>query len=295
VTVFEVWLALLRGLHVATMLSASGALLFLAMMPRGRLADPRRLVAIVVRASLAAALVLGTVWLIFVAQSIAGGSVVDVVGTLPLVLHATRFGELLAIRLVLLAIALATVRADGRRIALPLGASAAALLLQPFLGHAGAADDWALAATETLHLGAAAAWLGGLLPLWLLVDRLPAIAGLAVARRFSPVALAGVLVIAGTALIQAAALIGSVAGLIGTDYGRAALMKLALFAALLGLATLNRFVFTGRAAEARPYLARRRLRTSIALELVLGLAVVLAAGVLASLPPPAEAMPMPQH
>jgi len=290
VSEFDLPLALLRGLHVAAMISGAGALLFRVAVMRGATLGACTSIA---RANLSLAFVTGVVWLVVATQSIAGASgLADTFAALPPVMRDTRFGMLLTARLALLLIAVATAAWDGRRLAVPLGASFAALMLQPFLGHAAAANDWALAATETLHLTAAAAWLGGLPPLLLLVSRAPARLGIAMARRFSPIALASVLVLAGTALVQAAALIGSVAGLTGTAYGEADLTKTALFAVLLVCAALNRFVFAGSLGDRRPEEARRRLRTSLRIEIALGLAVVLAAGVLASLPPAGEAMHM---
>jgi len=262
VSEFDPWLALLRGLHVAAMISAAGALLFRVAVMRGATLGAWTPIA---RASLVLAFVSGLRWLLWVTHTMAGTSgAMDTIASLPVVMQQTRFGNLMTARLALLLIALATAGWQGRQLAVPLVASVAALVLQPFMGHAAATDDWALAAKL----------------------------GIAMARRFSPIALASVLVIAGTALVQAAALVGSVAGLTGTAYGEAALTKMAMFAVLLVVAALNRFVFAGSLGDRRPDEARRRLRTSIGFETALGLAVVLAAGVLASLPPAAEAMSM---
>ena len=278
--------ALLRGLHVAAMISASGALIFAAFITR-----THALPAIVARASLLAAFATGIGWLFLVTQSIVDAGFADSFAAIPTVVRATQFGQLLSARLALLLAAVAALRTS--RIALPLLISLAALLMQPLLGHAGAKGDWALAGTEMLHLLGAAAWLGGLLPLVLLAARLPALEAVALARRFSPLALASVVLIAGSAVVQASVLIGRFAAFITTAYGEAALAKIALFAALIVLGYLNRFVFIGALADRQPEAARRHLRTSIATETALGLLVVLAAGFLASLPPAAEAMSMP--
>jgi copper resistance protein D len=278
------WAAALRGPHMAALISAAGALLFRALvLPRAANGGGTAAIA---RVSLLAGFLFGAVWLAIVAQSIAGTpDLASTIAVLPTVVTQTRFGHLLAARLVLLLLAVATVRRDRTVVALAL--SLAALVLQPFLGHAGANDDWALAGTESLHLIGAACWLGGLLPLLLVVARSPAPVALAAARRFSPFALASVLLILLTALVQAASLIGSLFALAHTDYGRAAMTKIVLVAFLLVFAALNRFVFTGRHGERHPEAARRRLRASIGAEVALGVAVILAAGVLASLPPAA--------
>ena len=70
---------------------------------------------------------------------------------------------------------------------------------------------------------------------------------------------------------------GGVAGLIGTAYGWVLLLKAALFAALLGLAAINRFRLTPALERQDAQKARWAL---IAGETVLGLMVVLATGVL---------------
>jgi putative copper export protein len=93
-----------------------------------------------------------------------------------------------------------------------------------------------------------------------------------------------VIAIARTACFQGWVLDGGVAGLIGTAYGWVLLLKAALFAALLGLAAINRFRLTPalECQDAQPRWAPLR---TIAAETVLGLMVVLAAGVLSGLEP----------
>jgi putative copper export protein len=134
-----------------------------------------------------------------------------------------------------------------------------------------------------LHLLAAGAWLGGLLPLALCVAALPIARAARAAERFLPIGLASVLVLAGSGVVQAVALIGSWHGLLDTRYGDLAMVKLALFAALLGLACLNRFVLAARLRAAGA--GRRALVASVVLETLLGLAVVLTAAWLGSTEP----------
>ncbi|HEY2133207.1 MAG TPA: CopD family protein, partial [Acetobacteraceae bacterium] len=162
-----------------------------------------------------------------------------------------------------------------------------ALGLQSAIGHAGAIGGVVgdrLLIAEALHVWAAGAWLGGLAPLLICLATLPDdVAALAV-RRFFPLGVATVTVIAGTSLIQAIDLVGSVPALVGTAYGQVALLKLALFLSLLGLAALNRFAFSARPGAA--------LRRSIAGESALAVVVVLAAGFLAHLTPGAHEQPV---
>jgi mono/diheme cytochrome c family protein len=162
-----------------------------------------------------------------------------------------------------------------------------ALGLQSALGHAGAmagvAGDRLLLA-ETLHLWAAGAWLGALVPLLVCLATMPPDDAALMARRFFPLGLTAVSVIAATSLVQGVYLMGSVAALVGTAYGRVALLKLLLFLSLLVLAALNRFVFS-----AGPGVSLRR---SIRCEAGLGIVVVLAAGLLAQLTPGAHEQPV---
>jgi putative copper export protein len=64
-----------------------------------------------------------------------------------------------------------------------------------------------------------------------------------------------------------------VAGLIGTAYGWVLLLKAALFAALLGLAAINRFRLTPALGRQDAQTARGALMRTIAAETVLGLMV----------------------
>ncbi len=71
-----------------------------------------------------------------------------------------------------------------------------------------------------------------------------------------------------------------------------ALLKLVLFAALIGLAGSNRFRLTPALGTASAARAKSRLGRSIAIETGVGLLVVLAAGVLTNLPPAMHVQPV---
>jgi mono/diheme cytochrome c family protein len=101
-----------------------------------------------------------------------------------------------------------------------------------------------------------------------------------------------VLLIACTAIVQAWQLIGSLGALFGTEYGRTALLKLALFLALLVLAVINRFVLTERLHNAAQPVTVRLLRVSLAVETVLGTLVILVAAFLASGTPATHETPI---
>ena len=139
--------------------------------------------------------------------------------------------------------------------------------------------------SQMLHLTAAGAWLGGLLPLLVVVREAPLDAAHLAARRFSTLGTISVSVLAATALLQGTLLSGGLTGFTGTAYGAVLLLKAVLFAVLIAIAAVNRFrltpAFSGPDAEK----ARRALALSIGIETVVGLCVVFAASLLSSLEP----------
>jgi putative copper resistance protein D len=173
------------------------------------------------------------------------------------------------------------------------GLAGLALALQAGHSHAFATEHAPslLLYAQGLHLLAGGAWLGGLLPLLILVRDVPSEPAAEVLRRFSQLATVCVAAIAGTACFQGWVLGGGVAGLIGTAYGGVLLLKAALFAALLVLAATNRFHLTQALEREDREFARWALLRTIAAETVLGVMVVLAAGVLSGLEPGMHARP----
>jgi copper transport protein len=162
-------------------------------------------------------------------------------------------------------------------------------------GHAATTPPVALSVTaDALHIAAAAAWIGGLCALTLGV--MPALRPLPAAERsallgtyvprFSTLALTSVGVLVGTGIYQSWQLVGGVAALVGTSYGRVLLLKLGVVALLLVPAAFNRFVLKPRlrtrsagAGEAR------RFGRLVAAESALGLVVVALAAWLTGIPP----------
>jgi putative copper export protein len=121
-----------------------------------------------------------------------------------------------------------------------LAASGHAIAVEPGTGQA--------IAVAFVHLVATGIWVGGLPALAALLRAAAqagsvdtrAYAALA-ARRFSRAAVLSVIALAGTGVWNALAHIGSIPALVGTPYGRMLLLKLALLAAILALATRARF------------------------------------------------------
>lgn len=151
---------------------------------------------------------------------------------------------------------------------------------------------------DVVHLLAAAAWLGALAALLAAVfnrgmakpeRRAAAHRRLA---RFSGLGTLAVILILASGLVNAAFLVGlEDAGELFTDvYGRWLMVKVVLFAAMLALAGLNRFVLTPRLASALTYengstAAIVALRASIVLETVLGMLVLLAVAAMGRIAP----------
>jgi copper transport protein len=230
-------------------------------------------------------------------------------GELGTLLLDTRAGVAWWVQAGALAAAVAGGLALGRRgppagpvAALALGLPpAAALAAISWAGHASSGGDrTANIVIDALHNGATAAWLGGLLGLAVLA--LPAVRalpsgdrvrlGAGVVVRFSALALTAVAVLVVTGVYRALAELGSVGDIADTAYGRALLVKLALFAVLLTGGAYNRLVAHPRLERAALGLdaddrgAASALRVSVAAELVLAAALMVSVAVLVSLPPP---------
>ncbi|HTI34082.1 MAG TPA: CopD family protein, partial [Miltoncostaea sp.] len=232
-------------------------------------------------------------------------------GELGTLLGDTAFGAAWRVQVVGLALFVAgalVVRLRVTRGALPLSPAFALLGIGPVValwaisdgGHAATGGD------ETLNIGidlihelATAAWLGGLVGLVVLA--IPAVGALAesnrvrlaaaVVVRFSALALTAVAVLVVTGVYRALAEV-DVGDLLDTGYGRALLVKLALFAVLLAGGAYNRMVVHPRLERAALGLdpddrgAAAALRVSVRAELAVAAALMVSVAVLVSLAPP---------
>jgi copper transport protein len=194
----------------------------------------------------------------------------------------------------------------ARRLASPPVLAGMALLLgflvvSPGLsGHAGTTDPEALVMTSnTLHVAAMSAWLGGLAALLLAVpaatrrleppDRTRLLA--ACLRRFSPLALASVAVLLASGTYQSILYLDSLGDLTGSAFGRAILVKIGLVVGLIALGALNlrrnRPELERIAAEGGPPGgAGRLLRRAVQAEVALMVVVLAVTAALTSYPPP---------
>ncbi|MFB9947590.1 CopD family protein [Rhizobium puerariae] len=303
-TLIELALLIAHFLHLAALVQAVGALVFLVLIvPRplsldssgeedrlrvtlggiGRLANTSLFL------SVAGALF----WFLLQAMAMTGNGPVGW-GSFCLVLSQTRFGEIFSLRFALLLfgaiVSVAVLRSARRAVPWPaLAFLGPALLLQPWLGHGAAAENLFLPLATAFHVIAASVWLGALLPLWLTLRAAPLAGALATAR-FSRVGIVCVATIAATAVAQLP-LIGDLPRLIGTPYGFVAGVKILLFAVLLAFAAVNRFVLMPRALAGGER-GTQMLKASILGEAVAGLILLGAAAGLASLPPGAHEQPV---
>jgi copper resistance protein D len=308
-----------RFFHFAATVSLSGLVIFHAFVGAPALSAPgadattvRLIAARLARlawASWAFALLTGIAWLMVQTASMGERPLLalwsdDLVAT---VLLDTDFGHVWLVRLALVAVLAAALRppyfgapapAWRRHAALALAVAFVAALA--FAGHAAAGDGVAGVIHETadvLHLIAAAAWVGALVPLAILLGAAKEESGpsaLAVARvatlRFSTLGLASVGTLLATGIVSTFELVGSTAALLGTGYGRLLLVKIGLFLAMLSIATVNRVRLTpplvAGGAAAGP--ALRQLRANALAEAIIGALILLIVAVLGTLPPSRE-------
>jgi copper resistance protein D len=280
-------LVLSRFLHYAASTTLAGAAFF----PLYAYAatEPERLVRWRGRVLLCSAILalVGCVgWFAFSVAQMSGGlaDVIDpeVVGA---VVHHTGFGVVwmtrmaVAAGLVAITVMLPSRSSMGRNLLI---AVLAAGLLASLAGAA--------------HLLAAGAWLGGLLPLGVILlgsraTRMDAVTidVESVLTRFSGMGYAAVATLIGTGLINSWFLVGSVSNLFESTYGWILMVKLACFAGMLGLATANRFWLmpaleaAGRVGTTDAW--KKQLRIHVLGEQGLGLLVLLCVSIIGTIRP----------
>jgi putative copper export protein len=191
---------------------------------------------------------------------------------------ATLFGQIFLVRMALL---LALIFVPQRRATVTALLAAAALALPAATSHAAAASPAGFTAIGTIldatHLLTAGFWLGGLAVLVLLFRRREPNILLALSL-FSDFALVAVMLLVMTGLIDAAIILLAAKGSPAPLYLVVLGTKLALVAAMLGLAAVNRFKLMPRGAD-------RTIARNAAIELGFGIIVALLAGALGQLQP----------
>lgn len=207
----------------------------------------------------------------------------------------TRFGVVSFIRLGLLAaivVIAATTRSrrnnTAAMVAVALAVAAAAT--PGIAAHAGTSSPVAVnVAADALHVAAAGVWIGGLLVLLGAVipigrghDAADRAAASALVARFSDVALVAIGAIVLTGFVRSGVEVGSVAAL-GESYGVVLLTKVGAFVPIVAAGFVNSRVLKPRLEnEDRSW---RLLRGSVALEVVLAVAVLALTAVLVNLVP----------
>ena len=203
----------------------------------------------------------------------------------------TRFGLVLALAALVAAVAATLVGVASAYPAVRPFALAAALplVLAPTLsGHALDVGRSGLdVVADVLHVASAAVWVGGLLGLGVVL-RVAGATGFAssVAARFSALALGSVAVLAATGLVRAFSELSAVGQLWSSGYGRVLVVKTAFLACLVVLGWLNRYRLVPALAAGRAALSW--LRGSVAAELALLGALVIAVALLTDLRPGRE-------
>lgn len=288
----ETLLVAARFVQFASTVALAGCLCFAATIAPTRLLDAawRR----VVWGALPIIVLSGALWFIAQAARMSGGPIADALRPelLSTVLWHTQFGLVFALRLGLcafLALALFWRMVPVRWVALVLSALLLASLA--WSGHAVGEEgrNHAIHLTaDIVHLLAAGVWLGGLPMLALLFHRALAAATVdahevarEATRRFSVMGLIAVAALLTTGSVNTWYLAGSLPALVGTDYGRWLLLKVAMFGAMVAVAAVNRQALTPRLAlesnDSVPPGARmalRMLRRNSLLEAALGIGVI---------------------
>ncbi len=305
-----------RAIHFAATIMASGVAFFIVFVAAPACRDTRVRTALLPRLSFIAwfSLVLavgsGAVWLVLTAASMSGEPPADVIsgGVLWTVVSQTDFGRAWTARLILACILAATFvpLLSAQRTTPWIGATAAIAAAAfagalAWAGHAvGGQGVEALVhpAADILHLIAAAAWIGALIPLALLLSALVGdSASVAIARtatlRFSALGIAAVGTLLVTGIINTWYLVGSVSALAGTYYGQLLLAKIALFAAMVAVAAVNRLRFTpclvNGASTSVTQNALHRLGRNAVIEALAGAAIICIVAVLGTEPPASHA------
>jgi putative copper resistance protein D len=254
--------------------------------------------------SFALAVLSAAMWLVLLAANISNEPIPVAVsdGTLWTVLTQTQIGFVWIVRLILAALLaswLLFVNPDDKGAFrsgwLPIFCAASFMGSLAWSGHAGGTpgmDGDVHVASDFLHLIAAGAWLGGLLPLTLLLasaryaqDQSMPVLLRAATFRFSTVGLFAVGTLFATGIVNAAILVGSFSALLETNYGNLLLAKIGLFAVMVSVATINRLHLRPRLPNAD---AIRQLARNTWIETGLGLSIIVIVSVLGILPPAAH-------
>jgi len=157
----------------------------------------------------------------------------------------------------------------------------------PMTGHAYAAAEDAMVSiiAHTVHMGTAAVWFGGLTGLWMLTYRPGGSkALLRTGDRFAMYALPSIVLIIISGVWLTLNHLSSWSQLWSSDYGRLALVKIVLLLLVVGIAAVHRLLRSKASGE-------RALVWGVRVEIVAAIALIVAAGWLATTSPPPYSPP----
>jgi putative copper resistance protein D len=299
----EAGLVASRFFHYVALLFDFGAALFPFYSWRGAETGPEvgaRALRLILPATALLAIASGAAWFVFAVNTMADSSTgfLDL-DTVQYTLGHTDFGHLWTFRAVVACLFL--VVALGRSYVRPRSLvlvflSGVLLFSLAGTGHtqtgSGAMRTFQ-EGSDGLHLLAAGAWLGGLVPLAVVSARGTRTEAESALARFSGMGYLAVAALFATGVTNGVTLVGSFGGLFSTPYGQLLLLKVALFVLMVALAGLNRLVHvpalvfeSRRAIEGG---ALSRLRRHILLEQLLGLGVIVVVSFLGTMAPPTAA------
>lgn len=304
-------LVIARWIHFASVFVLFGSSFFWLYAGRERSSAgpaglPRALRAtnILVRIAAPVAAISGVAWLacILINMTQDYGSVVDP-EDLRLFFFETPFGGVSILRLALLAIAVVLAFLPWRNrwpFAALVPFSAVLLITQAWFGHSaegGGLYRATMIMVYAIHVLGSAAWAGGLPALlFALIEQCGSGPSeearhhtLDICSRYSLMAMAAVTLVGLSGVANAGFRVaGSFGKLFGSDYGDILLKKVAIVAAMLALAYLNRFILTPklRAAPLKGMTQINWLRYSVTFDIVLGALVLGASAILGITMPP---------
>jgi len=269
--------------------------------------------------SLFMTLITGFMWFWVQASSMSGKPLgqalsLEIVGN---VLYRTQFGQVWQVRLAILVLLAGFLLLKERErdakdwIALRIESvmlGGGLIIALAWAGHAAATQGIARIyhlTADSIHLLAVGIWLGGLLPLAILLSSArksqePFWAPVAreATRRFSALAFVSFSCIVLTGVVNGLMIVGDIPHLLGTPYGRLLLLKLFLLLPLIGIAAMNLLRLKPQlSAEEGIESSERlstlivRLRRNVVAEICLGFTILFIVGALGTTPPARHIQP----
>jgi putative copper resistance protein D len=289
------WLAAIRAVHFACCLLVGGVWAFDRLVAAGT-PGWRRLATGLLWTATPIAFLSGAAWLVVVAADMGDVPVGDVFrsGVMRTVWTQTRFGTAWQVHAAfwvagVISLTLWSLTGRGRWPGLACAGGLVGGLAWAGHGSTGPAPVWHMTADVT-HLLASAVWPAGLVPFALLLRRVAAppdpdrrAVVHRLTRRFSAASLTAVALLTATGLLNSWCLLGSIGNLLTTPYGRMLLVKLVLFTTMVGLGAFNLLVLSPRLPNGDA--AVGHLRVTVTVEMVLGVGVIVAVGLLGMMEP----------